>query len=83
MGRHPGVHVCRWCSTCSSITDSNWHHCAVTARNGDVDPIFYVDGVQRPVTLRQGAPTIRLYPSTAALDIGAQVDPVSGWFYYS
>ncbi len=67
----------------SSITDLNWHHCAVTARNGDVDPIFYVDGVQRPVTLRQGASTIRLYASTAALDIGAQVDPVSGWFYYS
>ena len=31
-----------------SIADLNWHHCAVTARNGDVDPTFYVDGVQRP-----------------------------------
>ena len=66
-----------------SITDLNWHHCAVTARNGDVDPSFYVDGVQRPVTLRQGASTINLYASTAALDIGAQVDPASGWFFYS
>jgi hypothetical protein len=65
------------------ITDLNWHHCAVTARNGDVDPSFYVDGVRRAVTLRQGASTIKLYASTAALDIGAQVDPVSGWFYYS
>ena len=66
-----------------SITDLNWHHCAVTARDGDVDPSFYVDGVQRPVTLRQGASTINLYPSTEALHIGAQVDPISGWFYYS
>jgi hypothetical protein len=39
--------------------------------------------VQRAVTLREGASTINLYASTAALDIGAQVDPVSGWFYYS
>jgi len=30
----------------SSITDFNWHHCAVVARNGDVDPAFYIDGVQ-------------------------------------
>ena len=66
-----------------SITDLNWHHCAVTARNGDVDPSFYLDGVQRPVTLRQGASTINLYASTAPLDIGAQVDPASGWYYYS
>jgi hypothetical protein len=66
-----------------SITDLNWHHCAVTARNGDVDPSFYVDGVQQPVTLRQGASTINLYASTAALDIGAQVDPASGWLFYS
>ncbi|MGO8925860.1 MAG: M56 family metallopeptidase [Limisphaerales bacterium] len=65
------------------ITDLNWHHCAVTARDGDVDPSFYVDGVQQPVTLRQGASTISLYASTAALDIGAQVDPASGWLYYS
>jgi hypothetical protein len=48
-----------------------------------VDLSFYVDGVQRAVTLRQGASTINLYASTEALDIGAQVDPASGWFFYS
>ena len=67
----------------TSITDLNWHHVAVVARNGDVDATFYVDGVQQPVTLRQGAGTLNLYPSTEPLRIGAQVDPVSGWFYYS
>jgi alpha-tubulin suppressor-like RCC1 family protein len=66
-----------------SITDLNWHHVAVTARNGDADPTFYVDGVQQPVTLRDGADTIYLYPSTEPLRIGAQVDPLSGWFFYS
>ena len=66
-----------------AITDLNWHHVAVTARNGDADPVFYVDGVQQTVTLRQGASTIYLYPSTEPLRIGAQVDPLSGWFYYS
>jgi Concanavalin A-like lectin/glucanases superfamily/HYR domain/Immunoglobulin domain len=66
-----------------SITDTNWHHCAVTARNGEQDPTFYVDGAQRAVTLRQGAANINLYASPAPLLIGAQVDPASGWSYYS
>ena len=66
-----------------SITDLNWHHIAVVARNGDADPTFYVDGVQQPVTYRQGPGTLILYPSTAPLHIGAQVDPISGWYYYS
>ena len=67
----------------TSITDLNWHHIAVVARNGDVDPTFYVDAVQQPITLREGASTINLYPSTGPLHIGAQVDPTSGWYYYS
>ncbi|MCX6922367.1 MAG: immunoglobulin domain-containing protein, partial [Verrucomicrobia bacterium] len=66
-----------------SVADLNWHHCAITARNGDVDPTFYLDGVPQPVTYRAGAGTINLYPSTEALHIGAQVDPISGWNYYS
>jgi hypothetical protein len=66
-----------------SITDLNWHHIAVVARNGDADPTFYVDGVPQPVTYRQGPGTLVLYPSTAPLHIGAQVDPISGWNYYS
>ncbi len=66
-----------------SITDVNWHHCAIVARHGDVDPTFYLDGVVQPVMHREGASTINLYPSTEPLRIGAQVDPISGWYYYS
>ena len=66
-----------------SITDLNWHHCAIVARQGDVDPTFYLDGVPQPVMHREGASTINLYPSTEPLHIGAQVDPISGWNYYS
>ncbi|MCX6928589.1 MAG: LamG domain-containing protein, partial [Verrucomicrobia bacterium] len=67
----------------SSISASNWHHCAVVARNGDTDPTFYVDGVQQAVTLRQGASKINLYPSSEPLYIGAQLDPITGWNYYN
>jgi hypothetical protein len=67
----------------TSITDLNWHHIAVVARNGDADPTFYVDGVPQPIKYRQGPGTIVLYPSTAPVHIGAQVDPISGWYYYS
>ena len=66
-----------------SITDLSWHHCAIVARQGDVDPTFYLDGVVQPVMHREGASTINLYPSTEPLYIGAQVDPISGWYYYS
>ena len=63
-----------------SITDFNWHHCAVTARNGDADAVFYVDGVQQPIGQRTGPPTIDLYPSTAPLLIGAQIAPIASYF---
>ena len=66
-----------------SVADLNWHHCAVVARHGQADPTFYIDGVQQPVVYRQGAGTINLYPSTRPLHIGAQIDPVSRWYYYS
>ena len=65
----------------TSIADLNWHHIAVVARQGDTDPSFYVDGVPQPVTVREGASTINLYPSTEPLRIGAQIDPA--WNYYS
>jgi hypothetical protein len=69
---------------CSAgIVDLNWHHVAVVARNGDVDATIYVDGAQQPIIIRQGPPTINLYPCTWPLTIGAQIDPVSGWNYYS
>src|ERR1017187_3080116 len=64
-----------------SVTDLNWHHVAVVARNGDADPTFYLDGVPQPVTFSIGSPTINLYPSTEPLHIGAQLDP--SWNYYS
>src|SRR5207248_1680750 len=52
------------------------------ARNGQTDPVFYIDGVQQPVTFRDGASTINLFPSTRPLHIGAQFDPTS-YRYYS
>ena len=66
-----------------SITDTNWHYCAVIATNGEPDPVFYIDGVIQPITRREGATRINLYPSTQPLYIGAQVDPASGWNFYS
>lgn len=67
-----------------SIADTNyWHHCAIVARNGDTDPTLYIDGAMQPVLYREGASNINLYPSTRPLHIGAQLDPVTGWFYFS
>lgn len=65
-----------------SIADTNWHHCAVVARDGDTDPVLYIDGAPQPIVYGEGAPTIRLNPSTRPLHLGAQIDPQSGWFYY-
>jgi Concanavalin A-like lectin/glucanases superfamily/Immunoglobulin domain/Immunoglobulin I-set domain/Cohesin domain len=65
------------------ISDFNWHHCVVIATNGQADPVFYIDGVLQPILAREGAATLNLYPSTRPLQIGAQVDPASGWYYYS
>jgi hypothetical protein len=42
-----------------------------------------VDGVQQPIAVRQGPATIPLHPCTRPLTIGAQIDPVTGWYYYS
>jgi tetratricopeptide (TPR) repeat protein len=67
----------------TSITDLDWHHVAVTARNGDENPTFYLDGVGQPITDRGWPRSISLYPSTEPLQIGAQVDPPSGWCFYS
>ena len=66
-----------------SIANTNWHHIAVVARNGDANPTFCVDGAVTPLTDSGGAATINLYASTEPLHIGAQVDSVSGWYYYS
>ena len=66
-----------------SVADTNWHHCAVVARNGDADPTLYIDGVPQPIVYREGASAINLYNSTRPLHIGALLDPATGWFYYS
>ena len=66
-----------------SIADNDWHHIAVVARNGDMDPTFYVDGVEQPVTDEGWWSPIYLYPSTKPLHLGAQIDPDSGWNIYS
>jgi hypothetical protein len=65
------------------INDLNWHHYAVTARNGDSAPQIYVDGVLQVLAHHGGASLINLHSSTRPLHIGAQVDPVTGWYYYS
>jgi len=67
-----------------TIADTNhWHHCAVVARNGNAHPIFYIDGVRQAVTYSEGASVITLYPSTRPMHIGAQLDPATGWNYFS
>jgi hypothetical protein len=63
-----------------SVTDTAWHHYAVTARHGDANPTFYVDGVQQAMTLSQGAATINLYSNTKPLYIGAQIDPLANYY---
>jgi protein kinase-like protein/concanavalin A-like lectin/glucanase superfamily protein len=64
------------------ISDERWHHCAVTVKNGDKDPVFYLDGVRQPVIHSEGSPTIWLSDSAAPATIGAEIDPPGGWSYY-
>lgn len=65
------------------IADYNWHHCAVTARNGSTSVGIYVDGVLQPISFTSGSSTVLLTPSTRPLHIGAQLDRVTGRYYYS
>ena len=65
------------------IADYNWHHCAVTAHNGSTNVGIYVDGALQPISFTDGSTTVALTPSTRPLHIGAQLDPVTGWYYYS
>ncbi len=66
-----GYRFAFWCAgvnrQTAGIADTNWHHCAVVARQGDVDPTCYIDGAQQPVIYREGGATINLYPSTRPL----------------
>ena len=68
------------CRLAGRIADLEWHHCAIVARNGDRDPVFYIDGAPQPVFFRRGAPVIHLQPSHRPLHLGAQIDPEYNYF---
>lgn len=65
------------------VADLNWHHCAVVARNGETDPAIYIDGTRQPIFYSRGESTIHLNPSSKPLHIGAQIDMVNGYSYFS
>jgi hypothetical protein len=58
----------------SGVSDTEWHHYAVVARDGDADPTLYIDGQARTVEFREGSAVIDLFPSTLPLHIGAHSD---------
>ena len=64
------------------IDTTNWHHCAVVAHHGDANPILYIDGQVQTITSSAGS-SINLHSTSRPLHIGAQIDPASGWNYYS
>jgi uncharacterized repeat protein (TIGR01451 family) len=75
------------CFTCNGvyrmagvINDYAWHHVAVVAVNGQVNPTIYLDGAPQTISQSNGG-SINLYPSTLPLHIGAQID--TSWKYYS
>jgi len=66
----------------SGVADTNWHHYAVVARNGDTNPTFFIDGALRPTEFSEGASVINMdSTSLRTLNIGAQLE--SGATYYS
>jgi len=63
----------------AGVTDLNWHHYAVTAQEGDTNPIIYIDGIQMPIIESAGSATILLdETSTRGLHIGAFVP--NNWY---
>ena len=56
----------------SGIKDDQWHHYVVVAKDGERDPIMYIDGESKEVEHRDGQRVIALEPSPGrALHIGA------------
>lgn len=54
------------------IPDDQWHHYVAVAKNNETDPAMYIDGILRPIVLRDGDPRIELFPdSKRNLHIGA------------
>jgi len=64
----------------SGVSDYDWHHYVVVAKNGDVNPTLYIDGVAKAVDFSGGLDIISMYPSDLPLHIGAQVDTVASYY---
>ena len=66
----------------SGVADTNWHHYAVVATNGDQNPTFYIDGEVKATEFFAGASVINMnYASLRNLNIGAQIE--AGATHYS
>jgi hypothetical protein len=66
----------------SGVADTNWHHYAVVAVNGDQNPTFYIDGEVKATEFSEGASVINMnYTTLRNLNIGAQID--GGATHYS
>ena len=56
----------------NGIKDDQWHHYVVVAKDGERDPVMYIDGESKEVETRDGQRVIALEPSPGrALHIGA------------
>lgn len=54
------------------IPDDQWHHYVAVAKDNETDPAIYIDGIPRPIALRDGEARIALFPdSKMNLHIGA------------
>jgi len=82
-GKHFGFSFAGGWRGCAVTPDTAWHHYAAVAVSGQTDPTLYIDGVPQTISYRGGAATMSLHASTRPLHIGAQVDPQTGWLYYS
>jgi hypothetical protein len=66
----------------SGIADTNWHHYAIVATNGDQNPTFYIDGELKATEFSEGASVINMnYTTHRNLNIGAQIE--AGATHYS
>lgn len=82
-GSHFGFSFAGGWRGCAATPDTAWHHYAAVVVNGQDDPSLYIDGVPQAIIYRDGQETINLSASTLPLHLGAQVDPINGWNYYS
>ena len=82
-GSHFGFSFAGGWRGCAVTPDTAWHHYAAVAVSGQANPILYIDGVPQPIVFSGGPATMNLSASTRPLHIGAQLDPQTGWFYYS